>query len=1152
MTLHRSRSRRKPNPKRNRAQRKTSPKASRGGRRSRVTIRLRDQHQRADEAREYYGNNPARVFRRVLDADVAALPFPVIEVVEGDVTMLDLDTHQVEQKPTAQELEAWAEAAAPAPDVWWSTHGSGLRLVYFGRDCEKRALAAALSVPQGFDVEIKRDSRHPRGAHPDRPGATCGPAHFAKATRPRGSVNWLAAGRLDDKAVEKLLAERGMRRGGRYAHELCPIDGRTESSAGDCVVALGGGIYCHRCAAKGLYLGSCGTPGLAPYAQLASDAIRATVLQDLARHFVHWAHARVHLRSVYPNLAERLVQQAYNLALTAAHSQSDPRISLVFNADLRLLQGESTWYDSDGLKELRVTKATLNSLPGLLRIVKGTDGDALKVRAPLLDRANSGLPLDGYKPVRVERGIVLRADDAVLQMVVPPPGDPIELLRGDRLLPESQAIQELSQSFPGISRSYLLASLAAAICASRGGRPPMIMAVGPTGSGKGETIRLAASFLGDERVALALEREDEKNWRRIGAAIELGARFLFFDEILRRGPQLRGLIALVLQLSSRVTWRRLYANADVQTTNRAGYFLAAGCVPDGFKKSPELRRRMWLARLERQTPDWERTSGGDTAAWRARSKRNAEVANSMLTHAFQLCADRDFNFDNVAAALGLCRIDEGEADLQRGVLRDLYRHCRNHYGNRLLHASPRYAAGRWVNALGKPCQDLLQQLVPDEDSSNPDPADMVFQLQQNLQMTPWNDVLGIDEPPIRFELRRRGGLIAIRFREGGCHLRGRERINEDLPPIPGDDSDGPCGSGASPNPPGPRPLWSLGPPACHNGEPTGEARNGKNARNGAGSACSARSGSFPDKSRRIQKAVREDEAGDREAGSLPELPQRTGMPAIGAGGRWAAAHSPASPPAPHTTTVRAAGGNPVAAGLSAAGFPDWLLVLDFESYFDAAYSLQKLTIPEYVHDARFFVHGLAIRRPSGGCEFRDDVEDALKELRGEFGERLERVTVAAHNTLFDGYVLAKRFDLRPAHLTDTLAMARHVFPRAENGLAALAERFGLPPKGATLCELKGVRELSVVQAAEFATYAKRDAQLCFDIACRLLPRISRPEVELRLIDHTIRLFTERALPFNTRGAKRLLTKGRKLLDKELKAAKVDRKAAGGAEKFHSK
>ena len=508
-----------------------------------IRIRLRDQQLTADSGTIIKGRNPARTLQRALGHVVSDLQFPIIEIVEGDITFVDLDTHHLTDKPNQDELGAWAESIDPAPAVWWCTHGHGLRLVYCGRHHEECALAAALSAPKIFEVEIKRDSRHPKGNHPKHPGATCGAINWSEQLcdeRPQ----WLAVGRLDERAVAELLDSRGMRRGGRFDHHLCPIAGSDSSDARSCVVARDQGIYCYRCAAKGNCFDGCGVPGWTPYTVLADGSIRAAVIHALAKYLVHWQHAEIHLQSEYPNLGPALLRKAYGMALQAVHGHDDPRLPMVFDPDLRVVQGENTWFDRKTRRDLRVTECTLTCLPGLLRVVRTTDkkgNEKIKcsLRAPLLDRAKSGIPLDGYKPIRFVHGIVLHEDDACLQVAVPPQrGEPVRLLSGDELVPEPHAYAELAIPFPGVRRDYLTGGLAAAICADLGQRPPILAAVGPTGSGKGEIPRLAASFIGDDRQTMAISKNEDQMWRRIGSAVESGRRVLLFDEFLRRSDVL--------------------------------------------------------------------------------------------------------------------------------------------------------------------------------------------------------------------------------------------------------------------------------------------------------------------------------------------------------------------------------------------------------------------------------------------------------------------------------------------------------------------------------------------------------------------------------------------------------------------------------------
>ena len=80
---------------------------------------------------------------------------------------------------------------------------------------------------------------------------------------------------------------------------------------------------------------------------------------------------------------------------------------------------------------------------------------------------------------------------------------------------------------------------------------------------------------------------------------------------------------------------------------------------------------------------------------------------------------------------------------------------------------------------------------------------------------------------------------------------------------------------------------------------------------------------------------------------------------------------------------------------------------------------------------------------------------------------------------------------------------------ASYSLGALAEALGLPPKGTELMGLKGVRNPSPTQMAELKRYAINDVEITQALLLKLLPEVAKPEMELRLMDQCIRLFTER-------------------------------------------
>lgn len=220
-----------------------------------------------------------------------------------------------------------------------------------------------------------------------------------------------------------------------------------------------------------------------------------------------------------------------------------------------------------------------------------------------------------------------------------------------------------------------------------------------------------------------------------------------------------------------------------------------------------------------------------------------------------------------------------------------------------------------------------------------------------------------------------------------------------------------------------------------------------------------------------------------------------------------------------------------------------ILTLDFETYYDNEYTLKKLSIPEYVHDPRFHVHGLAIRWPDGRKEFRADVAVALHELRSQFGATLENVTVLCHNAAFDLYVLNHTYGIKPIYFTDTMLLAYHVHGRREKGngeaasLSALADRYGLGPKG-NLDFMSGVREPNAFQFADLAIYAQQDVEITYQLVERLLPEITRPEVELLILMHTVLLVTERAIRVDAAGIAPLEEQIRQDKEQFLKSAGV--------------
>ena len=155
--------------------------------------------------------------------------------------------------------------------------------------------------------------------------------------------------------------------------------------------------------------------------------------------------------------------------------------------------------------------------------------------------------------------------------------------------------------------------------------------------------------------------------------------------------------------------------------------------------------------------------------------------------------------------------------------------------------------------------------------------------------------------------------------------------------------------------------------------------------------------------------------------------------------------------------------------------------------------------------------------------FAADATTCLSELQSRYGPNLERATVCGHNMRFDGTILARKFGIFPPHLVDTRDLSRHLDARASHKLSDICERLGLSAKGDT-SQFLGLhqQDLTDAQRRALSEYACNDANLEWEVFKRLLPRITRPEIELPLALHTHNLFWSPALVFDAGKAKQLV------------------------------
>lgn len=185
-----------------------------------------------------------------------------------------------------------------------------------------------------------------------------------------------------------------------------------------------------------------------------------------------------------------------------------------------------------------------------------------------------------------------------------------------------------------------------------------------------------------------------------------------------------------------------------------------------------------------------------------------------------------------------------------------------------------------------------------------------------------------------------------------------------------------------------------------------------------------------------------------------------------------------------------------------------LVTLDFETYYDVGFSLSGLTTEEYIRDERFQVIGVGIKIDEGQTEWYtgDQVKQELDKINWKDSALL------CHNTQFDGGILSFKYDVIPSLYLDTLSMARAIHGVDAGGsLAALVERYELGAKGTEVIEAKGKRleDFNVADLKQYGEYCKNDVELTYKLFQIFAPQF--PESEIRLIDLTLRMYTEPVL-----------------------------------------
>jgi DNA polymerase len=187
-----------------------------------------------------------------------------------------------------------------------------------------------------------------------------------------------------------------------------------------------------------------------------------------------------------------------------------------------------------------------------------------------------------------------------------------------------------------------------------------------------------------------------------------------------------------------------------------------------------------------------------------------------------------------------------------------------------------------------------------------------------------------------------------------------------------------------------------------------------------------------------------------------------------------------------------------------------IITIDFETYYSADYGLKKYTTEEYIRSTYFEVIGVAVQVDDGEPEwFTGSMMETAQFLSGyDWRNSL----ALAHNAVFDGFIMSEHFGIKPKGWLDTLSMGRALHGTEVGGsLAVLSNHYGLGVKGTEVVNALGLRReaFPADQLARYGEYCKNDVTLTWALFNAMSGDF--PPTELRLIDLTIKMFTEPVL-----------------------------------------
>jgi DNA polymerase len=190
-----------------------------------------------------------------------------------------------------------------------------------------------------------------------------------------------------------------------------------------------------------------------------------------------------------------------------------------------------------------------------------------------------------------------------------------------------------------------------------------------------------------------------------------------------------------------------------------------------------------------------------------------------------------------------------------------------------------------------------------------------------------------------------------------------------------------------------------------------------------------------------------------------------------------------------------------------------IITIDFETYYAKDYGLKKYTTEEYIRDEQFETIGVAVKENDGETKWCSGTHEEISKFLNDYDWK--NSFVVGHNMRFDASIMYWHFGISPLAIGDTMGMGQILHGLTQSvSLKNLSEYYKIGAKGTEVLDALGkhLDDFNIVDLNLYGEYCKNDVELTYKLFRLMLNKFSR--TELKLIDLTIRMFSEPKLVLN--------------------------------------